>query len=376
MQDELPLEERVGSLAASAQQLVEIAKALGRQTKILVLDEPTSRLSLDDRSRLFSLMRKVAASGTAVLFISHFLEEVLGVADCITVLRDGRVVGQGQACMFSVASVSALMMGETEAVEREPAVSSKPGGAGAGNVLLAADGITCGWQVSNATLEVRAGEIVGLAGVVGSGRSSFARALVGAERLREGTVRLRGRAVRFRSPKTRERRASSWCLKTGPRPGWSASGQRGRSVALMALSGDAVRYGLVRRRDVRRRVAGVVKDFEVRPLDMSLAAATFSGGNQQKLLLARAILGKPDVLIVDGPTIGVDVGARAQVHRILRTVAESGSGVLMISDDVDEIAALSDRVLVMRRGAIIGEFKRQEIEKVSLVSIMSAGGLT
>ena len=144
------------------------------------------------------------------------------------------------------------------------------------------------------------------------------------------------------------------------------------NVALMALSGSAVRYGFVRHRDVWRKVDQVVRDFEVRPLEMGLTAATFSGGNQQKLLLARAILGKPVVLIVDGPTIGVDVGARVQVQRILRSVAESGSGVLMISNDVEEIAALSDRVLVMRRGAIVAEFEKGEIDKVTLVSVMSA----
>ena len=185
---------------------MEIAKALGRQTKILVLDEPTSRLSLDDRSRLFRLMRNVASTGTSIVFISHFLEEVLGVADRITVLRDGRVVAQGPTATFDVARVSSLMLGGTGTVKAETEQLPTQQSARDGEVLLAVHGVSCGWQVRKVALEVRAGEIVGLAGVVGSGRSSFARGLVerrGSEREQSSFA---GRLCTSRAPGTRGKR--------------------------------------------------------------------------------------------------------------------------------------------------------------------------
>lgn len=369
---DLPLEAQVGSLSASVQQLVEIAKALGRSAKILVLDEPTSRLAGADRLRLFALMRKVAASGTAVIFISHFLEEVLAVADNILILRDGRVVGNEVAAKCDVARLSSLMLGEVLATEMKEEASSVRREVSDEKVVLAATGVSCGWQVRDVTLSVRAGEIVGLAGVVGSGRSSLARALVGADRVKQGRVAIHGSAVHFKSPGDARRTGVALVPEDRKTQGLVALRSAADNVSMMALTKSTVWHGFLRKRRLKELSTEVVRDFEIRPPDMSLAAGTFSGGNQQKLLLARVIMGRPDLLIVDQPTVGVDVGARAQVHRILHRAAGRGAAILVISDDIDELAAVSDRVLVMRRGKVVAEFDRAQIDKAALVSIMSA----
>ena len=369
-----PLNRIVGSLSASSQQIVEIAKALGRQTKILVLDEPTARLSMDDRERLFELIRRVAATGTSVIFISHILEEVLKIAERVTVLRDGRVVGQGDVTEFDLRRLSSLVVGDErpKAGDHSPApVPTQTSSRRPTTPLLDVTDISCGAKVRDVTFHLAAGEIVGIAGVVGSGRTTLARALVGAEPVLGGSLDVGGKRVRFRSPRD-ALRAGVVMLSEDRAEGLIGVRSASENISIMAFFGDNVRYGFVRQRYLNAAVRKIAHDFQVRPPNVDLLAYAFSGGNQQKLLLARALLARPRLLVVDGPTVGVDIGARAQVHRILRDAANGGTGVLVISDDVDEILDLSHRVLVMRHGSITREIEPRDVDRASLVELMAS----
>jgi len=364
MLDELRLDDVVGGLSAAMRQRVEIAKALSRHAAVVVLDEPTSRLAGPDRERLFALMRQIASSGTSLIFISHFLEEVLAVCDRITVLRDGVVVASDRVSAFDKVSLGSLMMGGALAGEIKPLRDLPADG---GEALLRAVDLSCGQRVRDVSLTVHSGEIVGLAGLVGSGRSTVGRALVGATRLVNGTIEVRGSPVRFRSP--RDARRAGVVLLPEDRRSQGLVGVRSATdnVTMLALAGS---YGIVWPRELSRIGNEAMARFEVRPPDGQRRAETFSGGNQQKLLLARAVLARPLVLIVDQPTAGVDVGTTVQIHRILREEAERGAGVLVISDDIDEIVTTCDRALIMQRGRLVAERAGEDLTREALLNAL------
>ncbi|MBO0805508.1 MAG: sugar ABC transporter ATP-binding protein [Nocardiopsaceae bacterium] len=391
MADTIPLDAEVRTLSAAVRQRVEIAKALTRNARVLVLDEPTARLADADRERLFALMRQVAARGTALIFISHFLGEVLDVTSRLTVLRDGAFTASGQAADFGTTSLTTAMLGRELAAVEEEEASDKirgraavlPGGhprtpdatartAPGTPALLAATGLAGGRQVRDVSLAVHGGEVVGLAGLVGSGRSTLARMLVGATPLREGSLRIRGKAVRLRSPRAALRAGLALVPEDRRAQGLVTTSPASENVVLMALAGTG-RAGIVGPRSLRKIAREAIATYEVRPPDADLGGGAFSGGNQQKLVLARAILANPDVLVADQPTAGVDVGTKAQIHTIIRDLAGAGKGVLLISDDLDELLALSDRLLVMRSGTVVSEVAGTAATRDQLVGAMSAG---
>jgi ABC-type sugar transport system ATPase subunit len=249
--------------------------------------------------------------------------------------------------------------------------------------------VTGGRQVRDVSLAIHAGEVVGVAGLVGSGRSTLAQIMVGAMPIQEGALELRGKPIRLRSPRAALRAGIALVPEDRRVQGLVGTSPASENVTLMTLaasrrSHDAGvasgkpgeiggRFGIVGRRGLRRMAREAIAEFEVRPPDAELSATAFSGGNQQKLVLARAVLARPDVLIVDQPTAGVDVGTKAQIHKIIRDLAESGKGVLVISDDIDELLALSDRLMVMRSGAIVTEYSRDVATHDKLVGAMSTG---
>jgi ABC-type sugar transport system ATPase subunit len=367
----LPLDSAVASLSAAVQQRVEIAKALTRNAKLLVLDEPTSRLAGPDRERLFSLMRRIASNGTALVFISHFLDEVLRVSSRLTVLRDGAVVATAESSAFDPVSLGHALMGRA-LEEQEAREEAAPPSVGE-DVAISVDRVSCGRQTREVSFFVRRGEIVGLAGLVGSGRSTLAKALVGAVPLVEGTISISGRPVRLRSPRHALRAGIALVPEDRRAQGLVRALPASENLMLMSLARASGQLGLVNVGRLRRNAKRAIADFSVRPPDDTRRAGTFSGGNQQKLLLARAILAQPDVLVVDQPTAGVDVGTKAQIHRVLRAMAGQGKAVLVVSDDVEEILALSDRLLIMRNGRIVAERRRGAVDRGDLVALISVG---
>jgi len=336
----------VGSLSLSAQQLVEIAKALSLSARVLILDEPTSALSDYGAKRLFRLLDGLKARGVGIIYISHRLNEVLEVADEISVLRDGRLAGRATRGA-SAAELVGMMVGRDlgSTVPRKP---SSPG-----RDVLSVEGLTRDGVFADISFGVREGEILGFAGLVGSGRTEVARAIFGADRLDAGRISFDGRALAIGSPQqaiangigylTEDRKALGLFLPMTVRDNIVAA-------SLPRLVSPA---GLIRPRDIRAESARFVQHLDIRPADDRLETLTLSGGNQQKVLLAKWLSVAPRLLIVDEPTRGVDVAAKASIHRHLSELAGSGVAIILISSDLPEVLGLSDRIAVFKQGRLV-----------------------
>jgi len=358
----LPATALVRELSLAEQQILEILRCLIREPRVLILDEPTSSLDESGAAQLCSLLRDLRKSGVAVLFISHHLNEVLQTADRITVLRDGKVVSTGLASDETEASLVRKMVGRPVQVANRK--SRRP--AGNAEVVLEANDLWWENRVRGVSLQVRRGEVVGLAGLVGAGRSEFARCLIGAVRPDRGTVRIAGwPAVRPR----RVREMIEAGLVMVPEDRKTQGLVLSRSVAEnIALVGARATVGRVIAlpSQLEAAAASWVRRADIRPASPGTLVGRLSGGNQQKVLLAKWLACDPKVIIADEPTRGVDVAAKIAIHEMLSGAAESGMGVLLISSELEELIALAHRIVVFRKGVVVGEFdgdpgRREEI---------------
>lgn len=347
--------DRAGSLRLGEQQQAEILRAVSRQADLIVMDEPTAALNEQETHALHETIRSVVARGATVLIVTHFLKEVLALADTITVLRDGRHVRTGPAGGESEASLINAMLGrDLSAVfpAKRPVPPTRP------VVLRGQDIVAPG--LNGVSVEVRAGEIVALAGLDNSGRDELARALYGDLTLHSGSVTVDGHRTRRPTPK----RSLAHGLSMVPASRRDDGLFLGRPITFNAGIGslsDVTRAGLVRRRAEAKRVAEVLRRLDV-PADRGhIAVSTLSGGNQQKVLFARALLRETVALIAHEPTRGVDIGAKAAIYELLCDLADEGLGVLLISSEPQELIGLSHRVLVMRRGRISDELVGADI---------------
>lgn len=345
-------------LSLSQQQLVEIARALSSKARLLVMDEPTSSLTEHEARRLLGLVRQLRSQGVAILYVSHRMAEVFEISDRITVYRDGSYVDTLDTSSATAADVVGLMVGREIAGVTDDAPSSP------GETMLEVRELSSVASSGRVVLDkvsftVRRGEIVGLAGLVGSGRSELARAIFGAEPFNEGTVLLEGRAVRFRSPADairagvamipEDRKSLSLFFEKSVR--WNIS-----MVTLPSFS----RAGFVDRAREQALAGDQVQRLRVRTPSLDAPVRVLSGGNQQKTVLARWLASQPKLLILDEPTHGVDVGAKADIAALIRALARDGVAVLLISSELPEILALSDRILVMRAGRLVAALDRSE----------------
>lgn len=335
---------RLGSAPLGVQQLVEIAKALSLHARILLLDEPTSALSKREATTLFSVIDNLKAQGIAIVFVSHRLAEVFDFADRITILRDGRLVGTYDSGEISVDRAVRLMVGR-ELSHDYPARSGAPG-----DVLLEAVGVVTS-GVGPIDLAMRAGEIVSLAGLEGSGRSEFAQALAGARRIDAGRVSLAGRPCRYRAPWEALADGIAYVTSDRKQEGVYPRMSLMDNIVSTALGQTSV-AGLVVESRRRRLASELVSRFRVKASSLDQQMRRLSGGNQQKALLARSLSVSPRVLIMDEPTQGIDVGAKADIHRLLRELADSGVAVLLVSSDLPEVLGMSDRIVVMAGGRV------------------------
>ena len=357
----------VRDLGVAEQQLTEIVRALARDVRYLVMDEPTARLAPAERAKLFEIIRGLAAAGVGVVYISHFLDEVVEVCDVVTVLRDGDVVGRRRAHECTADSLAAELVGQAEVKVYEARrttrdLTSAPVRLGVNSLEVRAG--------APVDLQVRAGEIVAVAGLVGSGRTSFARALVG-DRPAPGRVEIDGVEIRHRTP----RRSAAAGLLLVPedrkRKGLILASTVAANIELTALGTGMSRGGLVRQRAVARMVADLVRRFGVRPADPGMLTGSLSGGNAQKVLVARSVAAGPKVLVLDQPTAGVDVGAKAELHHQVVEIAAAGTAVIVISDDLDEMLDNADRIVVMTAGRLVREHDAAVLDRASLLAAMS-----
>jgi len=357
----------VRGLSMADQQLIEIAKALSIDAGVLILDEPTASLSAHEVERLFAIVRRLRARGVAVLFVSHRLDEVFQLCDTATVFRDGRKVVTSTTAALTTADLVRHMVGRAVTLFPKAEVA-------AGDLLLEVEGLSRSGAFRDVTFSVHEGEIVGLAGLVGAGRTEIARVLFGIDRREAGRVRLGGAEVAFASPSEAMAAGVAYLPEDRHQEGLVLDFSIARNVTLPILARLFPR--LLMRADKERDVARQATDgLDVRMTGVDQAAGALSGGNQQKVVLAKWLASKPRLLILDEPTRGIDIGAKVEVHRIVSELAGTGLGIILISSDLPEVLAMSDRILVLHEGRITAELPRAQAteERVMLAATGSAG---
>ena len=337
----------VRGLSMADQQLIEIGKSLSVEARVLILDEPTASLSAHEVERLFTIVRRLRARGVSILFVSHRLDEVFALCERATVFRDGRHVVTMATSDLTTADLVRHMVGR--AISLFPKVETP-----IGDVLLEVEGLTKADSFRDVSFAVRSGEIVGFAGLVGAGRTEVARVLFGIDRRDAGEIRLGGTAVSFTSPSAAMTAGIAYVPEDRHQDGLVLDFTIAQNVTLPILPRLFPR--LFVRSSTERRIADeYTREFNVRMTGVGQLVGALSGGNQQKVVLAKWLASKPRVLILDEPTRGIDIGAKVEVHRIISELAASGLGIVLISSDLPEVLAMSDRILVMHEGRITAE---------------------
>ena len=359
---ELPARRLARTLPVADQQKVEILRAIAREAKLFVMDEPTSALTTDESARLFELIARLRDQGATIVYVSHFLPEVLAVADTVTVLRDGKIVQTSPTADETPDRLVTAMLGrplDLTFPDKAPPPADAP-------VVLSVRGLARPPAVHEASFELRAGEIVGLAGLIGSGRSEVARALFGADRRSDGIVEVDGRPFDARSPRAAIRRGVVMLPEDRKRQGLLMLRSIVENVTLPHLD-DISTAGVMDRRSERTRASELIGRLDVRRRSDTAAVNTLSGGNQQKVLFAKWLFRRPRVFILDEPTRGVDVGAKLAIYELIHSLAAEGIAVLLISSEHEEVLGLAHRVLVMRAGRIVAEFDRQTMSEEAVL---------
>lgn len=354
----------VETLSPGERQMVEIAKALAAEASIIIFDEPTTSLTDNETNRLFSIIRQLRDSGRTVIYISHILEDVLELADDVAVLRDGRLVGAGSVEDFSTDRMISLMVGR-DITNLYPEKTAVP----TGEPVLVANRVSQPGIVRDISFSLRRGEILGLFGLMGSGRTELARILFGIDPFESGTIESGDQVFQSLGPQARIDAGLAFVTEDRREEGLLMESPISENLALVSLS----RYtqtpaALVNDRKLVAAGESMKEQLRIRTGDIQLLPAkSLSGGNQQKVVLGKWLLTDPSILILDEPTRGIDVGAKYEVYSIVDKLAAEGAGVLMISSELGELIGMSDRILVMSRGEVTGEFARDEFEKEAIL---------
>ena len=351
----------VRGLSIADQQVVEIAKALSLNANVLIMDEPTAALSLTEVERLFAIVRGLRERNAAILFITHRLDEVFALTQRMTIMRDGLKVFDAMTADMTIDSIVSKMVGR-DLDTFYPKADVAPG-----EVRLAVRGLTREGVFKNVSFEVRAGEIVALAGLVGAGRSEVARAIFGIDPVDAGEVQVAGKPLQLGRPQAAVRAGLALVPEDRRAQGLALELSIARNASLTVL-GRLVRHGLISARSESTLAADWGKRLRLKAGDLNAPVGTLSGGNQQKVVLGKWLATNPKVLIIDEPTRGIDVGAKAEVYRTLAELVREGMAVLMISSELPEVLGMADRILVMHEGRIGADIARAEANEERVMS--------
>lgn len=351
----------VGQLSVAEQQLVEIAKAIGHRLNLLILDEPTAALDDRESEQLFVQVRRLKADGVGVIYITHRLDEVFALADRVVVLRDGAVALEGSTGQLTNDQVVAAMVGRTVSDFYPKQANARE------EVLLTVRGLSQDGAFAGVDLDVRAGEVLGVAGVMGSGRSQLLRVLFGLERPAAGSVTLAGRTLTAHSPAAAIRAGIGYITPDRQADGLCTGRPLSENISLAGLRTFSQRLGFVHRKQESARVAQVLGDLRVRAGSARADVNTLSGGNQQKALFGKWMMTRPRLLLMEEPTRGVDVGAKTEIYRIINELTADGVAIVLVSSDLPELVAMSDRVLVMRAGLVTAQLTGEHLTQQAVL---------
>ena len=351
----------VRTLSLAQRQLIEIAKALSLEPRILVMDEPTSALTAPETANLFATIRRLTSRGVAIIYISHRLDEIFEIGDRVTVLRDGRNVSTHVVKTADRRELLRLM------ADRELDENISRHAAARGEELLRVENLGRRGALSAVSFSVHAGEIVGIAGLLGAGRTELARAIFGADPVDTGNVYVRGKKRRIRSPRHAVRSGIGFLTEDRKLQGL-VLGMSVRDNIVLPVIRRLSRLGVVMRKDERALAESQARDLKIRTPSIEQLTLHLSGGNQQKVVLAKWLASGVDILFLDEPTRGIDVGAKQEIYSLINKLSGTGMGIVMISSELPEVVGLSDRVLVMRAGRIAGEFARAEATQERLLA--------
>lgn len=356
----------VNRLSIAQQQMVEIAKATSRKSKIIVMDEPSATLTTHELVALFRLMRQLKSEGVTIVYISHRLEEISEVCDRATIMRDGKWVATEDVKDLTREDIIRLMVGR-ELKDAIPKVAAEQG-----QVALAVRNLNRAGVLHNITFEVKQGEVLGIAGLVGAGRTETARAIFGADAIDSGTIEIFGKPVKIKSPQDAIKYGIGLVTEDRKQQGL-VLGMAVRENTTLANLGALANLGFINSREERKVAEKYRTDLGVKTPHIEQAVQNLSGGNQQKVVLAKWLYTGSKILIFDEPTRGIDVGAKSEIYKLMNALAAQGVAIIMISSELPEVMGMSDRILVMHEGRITGELLRAEATQEKIMHLATGG---
>lgn len=353
-------EALVKSLTVGEMQMIEIVKAISKNARIIIMDEPTTALTDVETKKLFSVIKKLKSAGIAIIYISHRLEEIFDICDRIMVLRDGMFIGEESVSNITKEQLIAMMVGR-KLEEQYPHINVETG-----KVLMKVDKLSMGYKIHHVSFEVKEGEILGFAGLMGSGRTEVAKLIYGEYRKTSGEVYVDGSRVNISSPGDAIKHGIAYLPEDRKKEGIVLKLPVGNNMTISNLR-KYERIGKIDRKSEKEDVKSYINKLSVKTTGYDQIIRNLSGGNQQKVILAKWIMLSPKVLIIDEPTRGIDVGAKKEIYEILNGLKKAGKAIIIISSDMEEILGISDRIIVMHEGTITGELKREEANQEKIM---------
>ncbi|MCM3704662.1 MULTISPECIES: sugar ABC transporter ATP-binding protein [Bacillaceae] len=354
--------ELVANLSVAKIQLIEIAKAISYQAQIVVMDEPTSAISNKEVDKLFQIIQKLKTNGVTVIYISHKMEEVFSICDDVTVLRDGSFIGTESIREINMNQLVSMMVGR-KIEDVFPQVTHNTG-----EVILKANNLESKGLFQNISFQLKKGEILGFAGLMGAGRTEIMEAIFGLRKLDKGELIYKGKKVIFKHPQDAVKNKIILVPEDRKNSGLVLNHSIRQNISLTTI-GNYTQKGLIKAKKERSVVERIIEKLRIKVSNMEQSASSLSGGNQQKVVLAKCLLSDPEIIILDEPTRGIDIKAKSEIYKIINELAQQGKGIIMISSEMPEILGLSDRILVLHQGQITGELLKKDATQEKILQL-------